>query len=117
MTGRKLTWVDQTFGVDIEARARADRKRMPSIVMDILAYLGSHYPDMEDDESRRNIWLANVPLEASHHLRNKINNGQGAPQEILAEYDLPIVASVLKLYLLELPGKLRTKKVVRLGLI
>ena len=30
---------DQTFGVDIEARARADRKRVPVIVTTILTYL------------------------------------------------------------------------------
>jgi hypothetical protein len=29
----------QTFGVDLEARARADRKRVPLIVTTILTYL------------------------------------------------------------------------------
>lgn len=31
--------VGQTFGVDLEARARADRKRVPLIVTTILTYL------------------------------------------------------------------------------
>jgi hypothetical protein len=29
----------QTFGVDLEARARADRKRVPLVVTTILTYL------------------------------------------------------------------------------
>lgn len=32
-------WIDQTFGVDLEARARADRKRVPIIVTSVLTYL------------------------------------------------------------------------------
>jgi hypothetical protein len=45
-----------------------------------------------------------VPLAATHHLRNAINNGKAPEKEVLANYEIPIVASVLKLYLLELPG-------------
>jgi hypothetical protein len=97
---------DQTFGVDLEARARADRKRVPVIVTSILTFLDNHYPDLEGDEARRNIWLVDVPLAASHHLRNQINDGSTVPRELLEKYEMPIVASVLKLYLLELPGKM-----------
>lgn len=45
-----------------------------------------------------------MPLAATHHLRNSINTGKAVPREILERYEIPIVASVLKLYLLELPG-------------
>jgi hypothetical protein len=45
-----------------------------------------------------------VPLAATHHLRNTINTGKAVAHEILERYEIPIVASVLKLYLLELPG-------------
>jgi hypothetical protein len=96
---------DQTFGVDLEARARADKKRVPLIVTAILTYLDNHYPDLEGDEARRSIWLIDVPLAATHHLRNNINNGATIPRDVLERYEIPIVASVLKLYLLELPGK------------
>lgn len=96
---------DQTFGVDLEARARADKKRVPLIVTAILTYLDNHYPDLEGDEARRSIWLVDVPLAATHHLRNTINNGAAIPRDVLERYEIPIVASVLKLYLLELPGK------------
>lgn len=96
---------EQTFGIDIEARARADRKRVPILITTILTYLDNHYPDLDGDEARRSIWLVDVPLAATHHLRNIINNGKAIPKEVLERYEMPIVASVLKLYLLELPGK------------
>ncbi|KAI4089190.1 MAG: hypothetical protein LQ344_005570 [Seirophora lacunosa] len=102
---------EQTFGVDLEARARADRKRVPIIVTTILTYLDNHYPDLEGDEARRGIWLVDVPLAATHHLRNSINTGKAIPREILERYEVPIVASALKLYLLELPDSLVSSQV------
>ncbi len=62
------------------------------------------YPDLEGDEARRRIWLVDVPLTSTHSLRNAVNNGAPVPHELLERYDIPVVASVLKLYLLELPG-------------
>ncbi|KAF8544770.1 hypothetical protein BDD12DRAFT_439126 [Trichophaea hybrida] len=97
---------EQTFGIDLEARARADRKRVPIIITSILQFLDHHYPDLEGDEARRGIWLVDVPLGATHHLRNSINNGKAPPKEVLANYEIPIVASVLKHYLLELPDSI-----------
>ncbi|KAJ9602481.1 Rho-GTPase-activating protein 8 [Cladophialophora chaetospira] len=102
---------DQTFGVDLEARARADRKRVPVIVTAILTFLDNHYPDLEGDEARRNIWLVDVPLAATHHLRNQVNNGAAVPRDLLEKYEMPIVASLLKLYLLELPDSLVSSQV------
>ncbi|KAF2454892.1 rho-GTPase-activating protein-like protein [Lineolata rhizophorae] len=97
---------EQTFGVDLEARARSDRKRVPLIVTTLLTYLDNHYPDLEGDEARRGIWLVDVPLGATHHLRAQINTGKPFPIDILDNYEITIVASVLKLYLLELPDSL-----------
>ncbi|KAF2645444.1 rho-GTPase-activating protein-like protein [Massarina eburnea CBS 473.64] len=97
---------EQTFGVDLEARARSDRKRVPIIITTILTFLDNHYPDLEGDEARRGIWLVDVPLSQTHNLRASINTGKTFPHEILEKYDIPIVASVLKLYLLELPDSL-----------
>ncbi|KAI1818048.1 hypothetical protein GGS20DRAFT_529576 [Poronia punctata] len=97
---------EQTFGVDLEARARADKKRVPVIVTTLLTYLDHHYPDLEGDEARRGIWLADVQLSQVHKLRAKINNGKPFTPETLAEFDVPTVAHVLKLYLLELPDSL-----------
>lgn len=95
----------QVFGVDLEERARADKKRVPLIITALLTFLDNHYPDLDGDDTRRSIWLVDVPLAATHHLRNAINQGGAIPKELLERYEVPIVASVLKLYLLELPGK------------
>lgn len=102
---------DQIFGVDLEARARADRKRVPVVVTSILTFLDNHYPDLEGDEARRSIWLVDVPLAATHHLRNQLNTSSKVPRETLERYEIPIVASVLKLYLLELPDSLVSSQV------
>lgn len=96
---------EQIFGVDLEARARADKKRVPIIITTILTYLDNHYPDLEGDEARRGVWLLDVPLAQTHKLRVKINDGKPVPPEVFDEFDIPTVASLLKLYLLELPGK------------
>ncbi|KAF2176672.1 Rho-GTPase-activating protein 8 [Zopfia rhizophila CBS 207.26] len=97
---------EQTFGVDLEARARSDRKRVPIIITTILMFLDNHYPDLEGDEARRGIWLVDVPLAQTHALRAAINTGKTFPHEVLEKYEIPVVASVLKLYLLELPDSL-----------
>ncbi|CAA9962344.1 hypothetical protein CFE70_005759 [Pyrenophora teres f. teres 0-1] len=97
---------EQTFGVDLEARARSDKKRVPVIVTTVLTFLDNHYPDLEGDEARRGIWLVDVPLSQTHTLRSEINTGKRFPDDLLEKYDIPIVASVLKLYLLELPDSL-----------
>ncbi|KAK5663095.1 hypothetical protein OQA88_6511 [Cercophora sp. LCS_1] len=97
---------EQTFGVDLEARARADRKRVPMIVTTLLTYLDHHYPDLEGDEARRGVWLHEVPLTQTHKLRARVNNGKAPSLEVFAEFDIPTVASLLKLYLLELPDSL-----------
>ena len=97
---------EQTFGVDLEARARADRKRVPVVITTLLTYLDHHYPDLEGDEARRGVWLHEVPLAQTHKLRARVNNGKAPALETFAEFDIPTVASLLKLYLLELPGML-----------
>lgn len=97
---------DQTFGVDLEARARADKKRVPVMVTTILTYLDHHYPDLEGDEARRGVWLVEVPLSQTHRLRNRVNNGRVFSTDVFADFDVPTVASLLKLYLLELPDSL-----------
>ncbi|EFQ28068.1 hypothetical protein CGRA01v4_03232 [Colletotrichum graminicola] len=97
---------EQTFGVDLEARARADKKRVPVIVTTILTYLDNRYPDLEGDEARRGVWLVDVPLQQVHKLRMKLNDGKPISPDVFDEFDIPTVASLLKLYLLELPDSL-----------
>lgn len=97
---------EQTFGVDLEARARGDRKRVPAIITTILTFLDNRYPDLEGDEARRSVWLVEVPLQQTHRLRSVINTGKSFTLETLDQFEIPVIASALKLYLLELPGML-----------
>lgn len=97
---------EQTFGVDLEARARADRKRVPALITTILTFLDNRYPDLEGDEARRSVWLVDVPLHQTHRVRETLNTGKPFSIDALEPYEIPIVASVLKLYLLELPDSL-----------
>ena len=73
------------------------------MVTAILTHLDNNYPLLDGDEARRSIWLVDVPLAAAHRLRNEINNGAAPPPAVLQRYEMPIVASCLRLYLLELP--------------
>ncbi|RJE27340.1 hypothetical protein PHISCL_00350 [Aspergillus sclerotialis] len=102
---------DQNFGVDLEARARADRKRVPIIVTTILTYLDHHYPELDGDQARRGIWVHDVPLQKTHALRHELNNSKVDYRAVLEKYDMDIIASVLKLYLLELPDSLVSSQV------
>ncbi|CZT11986.1 hypothetical protein WAI453_002349 [Rhynchosporium graminicola] len=97
---------EQTFGVDLEARARADRKRVPVLITSILTFLDNRYPDLEGDKARRSVWLVEVPLHQTHRIRAALNTGKPFGVESLEPFDIPIIASVLKLYLLELPDSL-----------
>jgi len=70
------------------------------------------YAEMEDNDKRKAIWLTNVSLPKTHELRAKLNNGQPPDPEILKSYEPAVIASVLKLYLLELPGSSLLSKCV-----
>lgn len=54
---------------------------------------------------RRKTWIYDVPLPAVHHLRETLNAvppEQSLPNDIWAKYDAPVLASAIKLWLLEL---------------
>ncbi|OQE94226.1 hypothetical protein PENNAL_c0004G11458 [Penicillium nalgiovense] len=102
---------EQNFGVDLEARARADRKRVPILVTTILTYLDNRYPELEGDETRRMIWLTEVDLSTTHKLRQVLNNSKADYAEVLPQFQIPVIASVLRLYLLELPDSLVSSQV------
>ncbi|KAJ5497048.1 Fps/Fes/Fer/CIP4 homology [Penicillium fimorum] len=102
---------EQNFGVDLEARARADRKRVPILVTTILTYLDNRYPELEGDETRRMIWLTEVDLSTTHKLRQVLNNSKADYAEVLPQFEIPVIASVLRLYLLELPDSLVSSQV------
>lgn len=92
-----------TFGVDLELRCRGDQRRVPWIISTTLVHLDNVYPVLENDKVRLGVWTVEAPLKKTHELRKKINNGLPVTEEILQEYDPDVVASMIKLYLRELP--------------
>lgn len=91
------------FGMDLELRCRGDRKHVPYVVSTILSHLDLIYPKLENDDVRVGLWQVSVPLKTSHELRREINTSAQFDRSILTAYEPPVVASVLKMYLLELP--------------
>ena len=51
---------------------------------------------------RRKAWLYETPLSAQHHLRSALNDPNTLDPALVDKFDLPVVASVTKLWLLEL---------------
>ena len=62
------------------------------------------YPELDGDQARLGIWIHDVPLHKTHSLRNELNGSKVDYSSVLEKYDMDVIASVLKLYLLELPG-------------
>jgi hypothetical protein len=54
---------------------------------------------------KRKAWIYEVPLPAVHHLREALNTAapdKPIPTELLANYDAPVLAAAVKLWVLEL---------------
>jgi hypothetical protein len=54
---------------------------------------------------KRKAWIYEVSLNAVHHLRESLNAippEQPIPTDIVTKYDAPVLASAVKLWLLEL---------------
>lgn len=102
----------QNFGVNLEVRCRLDKKVVPLIISVLLSRMDQIYPDLENDRIRVSIWISPVKLSLTHELRKKLNQIQFKDEKeilnILEEgnYEPGVIASVIKLYLLELPEPL-----------
>ncbi|KAK9237726.1 hypothetical protein V1525DRAFT_403178 [Lipomyces kononenkoae] len=98
--------LQQMFGVDFITRLDEEQREIPYIVPTVLRHLENMYPTLENDKVRGDVWLRHVSLSEVHKLRSEINTGKIFSEEILTRYQPHVVASVLKLYLLELPDSL-----------
>lgn len=102
----------QNFGIDLETRCRLDKKVVPLIATVILSYMDQIYPELSSDKVRTAVWTAPVKLNLSHQLRDLLNGKQFQDDsevlDVIKNYqgEPSTVASVLKIYLLELPEPL-----------
>lgn len=101
------------FGLDLELRARADKKKVPLVVGQILGSLDSKYPKMVDDAERLALWKRplHYDIRLAQSARQKLNSlnlhNTGASsvklKETFDELSPLALVQVLKLYFLELP--------------
>lgn len=103
----------QTFGIDLETRCRSDNRLVPLILSALLSYMDQAYPEMENDHKRAVVWTEPVKLHDVHHLRQLLIKPFKEEAEIIdvirsANVQPSTVASVFKIYLLELPKALIT---------
>lgn len=105
---------DVVFGIDLRKWAEGgwsiitseEKKNLVPPVLDaLLQGLSEAYTRLPSDDEKRKTWIYEVPLRAVHHLRETLNAvpPQGPiPAEIFTQFDAPVIASTIKLWLLEL---------------
>ena len=106
---------DVVFGIDLRkwseggwyALTNGEEKKdlIPPVLTALLAGLDAAYERAPNDAEKRKSWIYDVPLPAVHHLRETLNAippGQPFSLELLGKFDAPIIASCLKLWVLEL---------------
>lgn len=100
--------IKQTFGVDLNVKARLDRKAVPLLIQGILSCLDGVYPELKDDDERTNLWTQPVHLSKVHKVRFQLNEltEMSAIQEVLKATDPIVITNVFKLYFLELPDSI-----------
>ncbi|KAF9266919.1 hypothetical protein L218DRAFT_1074764 [Marasmius fiardii PR-910] len=107
---------DTVFGIDIRkwsdggvgllsVSTPEKKEAIPEVVSALLKALNSAYEKLPNDAEKRKAWIYEVPLVNVHHLREALN---GVPPEspispqLFEPYDVPVMASAIKLWLLEL---------------
>lgn len=108
---------DVVFGIDLRRWAEGswtavtspedDGKKdlIPPVITALLSGLDRAYTKLPNDMEKRKSWIYEVPLPAVHHLREALNavpTGQSITNEMLEQYDAPVIAGVVKLWALEL---------------
>lgn len=108
---------DVVFGIDLrkwadagfwhgDGTVSAEKKDVvPPVLTAMLTALNEAYAKLPSDAEKRKTWIYEVPLVAVHHLRETLNSVppmQDIPDDTLSKYDAPVIASAVKLWVLEL---------------
>ncbi|KAF5383527.1 hypothetical protein D9615_003598 [Tricholomella constricta] len=106
---------DVVFGIDLRKWAEGGwhalttgeekKELVPPVVTTLLEGLTEAYGRLPNDAEKRKSWIYEVPLPAVHHLRETLNAvplEQPLSKELVAKYDAPVIASAIKLWILEL---------------
>ncbi|KAJ2389689.1 Rho-GTPase-activating protein 8 [Coemansia sp. RSA 2611] len=95
----------QIFGVPLDEQLLVSHKDIPLLPAKALSLIAKCAREMAP-EDRYAIWTARVLLRNVHELRNAVNRAPRVTLRQLRAFELPVVANVLMLYLLELPQPL-----------
>ncbi|CAO3629321.1 unnamed protein product [Mucor fragilis] len=98
---------DQLFGVSLEEITRVQGTMVPQLITVGLSVIESGFSRLYDEE-KNVVWTASLPLDRVHAARAEINTSKPITCESLQKFDLLLLASLLRLYLLELPECLFT---------
>ncbi|KAH9995488.1 hypothetical protein BJV77DRAFT_1059663 [Russula vinacea] len=106
---------DVLFGIDLRRWSEGGwntlhdevqaKPLVPPVLTTLLDGLMQAYLQLPNDLEKRKAWIYEVPLPAVHHLRESLNAvppEQPIPADIVTKYDAPVIASAVKLWLLEL---------------
>ncbi|KIM44972.1 hypothetical protein M413DRAFT_17839 [Hebeloma cylindrosporum] len=106
---------DVVFGIDLRkwseggwyALTNGEEKKelVPPVLTALLAGLDVAYERVPNDVEKRKSWIYEVPLPVVHHLRETLNAippDQPFSPELLGKFDAPVIASCVKLWVLEL---------------
>ncbi|GFZ50185.1 hypothetical protein JCM24511_07940 [Saitozyma sp. JCM 24511] len=94
---------DQGWRASISAPPRP-KGAIPEVLEALLKALNEMYTEAQDEE-RRKSWIYEVPLHETHALRNAINSPSTSVEDmigVIKQFNVPIVAGTVKLFLLEL---------------
>ncbi|KAI9320640.1 hypothetical protein BX666DRAFT_1852099, partial [Dichotomocladium elegans] len=92
--------MDQLFGVSLEEYSRVHKVVVPPLITQGLAAIEAGLIE------RIKMWTNEVPLEQVHEARDRLNDPTRSlvfTAESLERYDVQVLASLIRLYLMELP--------------
>ncbi|KAI0051035.1 hypothetical protein FA95DRAFT_1555078 [Auriscalpium vulgare] len=96
-------WAEGGWGTVVNGEEKKDL--VPPVLTTLLDGLTEAYKQLPNDDEKRRAWIYEVPLPGIHHLRESLNavpSDQAIPDDITTKYDAPVVASTVKLWMLEL---------------
>ncbi|KAF8636388.1 hypothetical protein AX17_003570 [Amanita inopinata Kibby_2008] len=112
---------DVVFGIDLRKWAEGGwheltsgeekKELLPPVITALFSGLEEAYSQLPNNMEKRKSWIYEVPLPPVHQLRevlNAIPAGQSFPAELFKGYGAPVIASTIKLWILELDPPLAT---------
>lgn len=108
LRSHQLTQTENVEGGWTALRSGKERKEAPPLVVPALfAGLAAACARLSNDDEKRKAWVYEVPLPVVYHLRESVNAALPEqpiplPLEVVDMYDAPVLASTVKLWMLEL---------------